>query len=101
MDKGVCRGRKGSGGGSPEGSPFPAPSSREAGRRVKLGREKELMLRPAKNTFGAARSMVATYPLWLWGEGKKDQILAALETDLGGSWEGVAASPPGHCSVAF
>ena len=40
------------------------------------------MLRPAKNTFGAARSMVATYPLWLWGEGKKNQILAALETDF-------------------
>lgn len=59
------------------------------------------MLRPAKNTFRAARSMVTTYPLWLWGEGKEDQILAALETDLGGSWEGVAASPPVHYSVAF
>lgn len=88
--------------GDPQRGPLSQPlSSREAGRREELGREKKLMLRPAKNTFCAARSMVATYPLWLWGEGKKDQILAALETDLGGSWEGVAASPPGHCSVAF
>lgn len=45
--------------------------------------------------------MVATYPLWLCGAQEEDQILAALETDLGGSWAGVAALPPGHCAVAL
>lgn len=36
--------------------------------------------------------MAATYPVCLGG-GVEDQILAALETDLGGSWEGVATLP--------
>jgi hypothetical protein len=41
------------------------------------------MLRLAKNIFCTAKSMVATYPPWVWGEGEEDQILAALKTDLG------------------
>lgn len=59
------------------------------------------MLRPAKNTFCTARSMVAAYPLWVSGEGKETQTWLPGETDLGGSWEGVAAPPPGHSCVAF
>lgn len=51
------------------------------------------MLRPAKNIICTAKSMAATYPVCL-GEGVEDQILAALETDLGGSCEGVATLPP-------
>lgn len=87
--------------GDPQRSPPSQPLSREASRRVWPGKKKKLLLSPAKNTFCIARSMVAAYPLWVWGEGKEDQILAALETDLGGSWEGIAAPPLGHCSVAF
>lgn len=45
--------------------------------------------------------MAAAYPLWVWGEGKEDRILAALETDLGGSWEGVAAFLQATVLVAF
>ena len=52
------------------------------------------MLRPAKNIICTIKSMTATYPQCVWGGGEEIQILAALETDLGGSWEGVVNCSP-------
>lgn len=35
------------------------------------------------------------------GEGKEDQVKAVLETDLGGSWEGVTTSLPNNGAPAL
>lgn len=56
--------------GDPQRGPSSQPPSREASRRVWPDKKKKLLLSPAKNTFCIARSMVAAYPLWVWGGGE-------------------------------